>query len=627
MALSRILFLAVLIGLLAPHAGRSGVLNVSLFNSINLEVLSNGLESEQVGVGKIANWSLSVRWESDVPVSRFDVDDLDGDGSLEVLLLSHQNLLVTDGRNGKLKWRLDLGSIGREIISFLVIDDLDMDGVKDILLISPYCGMIYAVRLDGKLIWKFSLINDSGLYWDTCSSSPTYAVYSVSAEDLDGDGRRELLIYDHLSSSVVCLDPSGKLRWFFYPHRSVRTGKMPYYKSSEGAPEGGPQITADLDGDGKLETILTYYSNVYVLGENGDLEWHLDVGKEIVYVSTENLDGRGPLEIIIASDGKLHVAKYRKGIVWTSTIRRGCYIPCICSHDLDGDGYREVILACGDLLQVIDHKEGVIMSLKLKGLPYGRYHILTDLDKDENPEALVLTNEDRGNYLNVVEVGENGDGASYIELPSHDFIRYPPLTADVDGDGYDEILLVVPAGFDNSYLYVMNYSRGSIGVEWYLELHNSDFPLKLADVDGDGYIEILALKDSKLTVLDGIEAFLEVDTDHAITIKWALETSPLRDIPVSLEVVGESGNVIFRSNRTSGIISLDLHPGGYEAKILAGGREIKRIPFKVHLRPGSPSNLGRSSKRSPTLPTFLIPVILLLIGLWAVRIYLTRVRT
>ncbi|GEM_PF-6825858 len=576
MALSRILFLAVLIGLLAPHAGRSGVLNVSLFNSINLEVLSNGLESEQVGVGKIANWSLSVRWESDVPVSRFDVDDLDGDGSLEVLLLSHQNLLVTDGRNGKLKWRLDLGSIGREIISFLVIDDLDMDGVKDILLISPYCGMIYAVRLDGKLIWKFSLINDSGLYWDTCSSSPTYAVYSVSAEDLDGDGRRELLIYDHLSSSVVCLDPSGKLRWFFYPHRSVRTGKMPYYKSSEGAPEGGPQITADLDGDGKLETILTYYSNVYVLGENGDLEWHLDVGKEIVYVSTENLDGRGPLEIIIASDGKLHVAKYRKGIVWTSTIRRGCYIPCICSHDLDGDGYREVILACGDLLQVIDHKEGVIMSLKLKGLPYGRYHILTDLDKDENPEALVLTNEDRGNYLNVVEVGENGDGASYIELPSHDFIRYPPLTADVDGDGY---------------------------------------------------IEILALKDSKLTVLDGIEAFLEVDTDHAITIKWALETSPLRDIPVSLEVVGESGNVIFRSNRTSGIISLDLHPGGYEAKILAGGREIKRIPFKVHLRPGSPSNLGRSSKRSPTLPTFLIPVILLLIGLWAVRIYLTRVRT
>ncbi|HYG78732.1 MAG TPA: VCBS repeat-containing protein, partial [Pyrinomonadaceae bacterium] len=89
--------------------------------------------------------------ESDAPTGTLSAADLDGDGALEVLMLTRRGRLVAVGTtDGKIKWYTP----GATDASSAAFADLNSDGVLDVLVAG---GQDFARGFsgrDGSLIWK-----------------------------------------------------------------------------------------------------------------------------------------------------------------------------------------------------------------------------------------------------------------------------------------------------------------------------------------------------------------------------------------------------------------------------------------------------------------------------------------
>jgi outer membrane protein assembly factor BamB len=117
--------------------------------------------------------------------------------------------------------------------------------------------------------------------------------------DLDGDGRMEILMSLAADGMVHCYDgKTGEEKW---------SAAMPdgSYASS--------MVMKDLNGDGKPEAVFgTSAGNVYIMDGGGNFLWECHVGGGIGHVQLGDIDGDGKDEILVynAWTGNLHCLKY-----------------------------------------------------------------------------------------------------------------------------------------------------------------------------------------------------------------------------------------------------------------------------------------------------------------------------
>ncbi|MEA3255579.1 MAG: hypothetical protein U9Q22_07065, partial [Candidatus Altiarchaeota archaeon] len=258
---------------------------LAILASLNLIVLCNAESTEY----------MDLKWEysTDSAVVFVHVDDLDNDGSKEVITISSKGTsmggagwIYVLNEEGSLKWKYPLpGSI-----SAILIDDLNKDGKKDIIV--GVFSYVHVLDSNGNLTW----------------SSKTrfkYRIISLFAEDLDNDGSKELIAGTHGPRYRA----GGKL--FVINEKGYHEGKMQVDVISW----ANTLYVTDLDKNGLKEIIVgtdtygvhEYPSYIQVFNATSDEIWKYKTKKGIQSLSVYDLDGDGWDEILVGCQEYFYV--------------------------------------------------------------------------------------------------------------------------------------------------------------------------------------------------------------------------------------------------------------------------------------------------------------------------------
>jgi alpha-tubulin suppressor-like RCC1 family protein len=319
---------------------------------------------------------------------------------------------------------------------------------------------------------------------------------SPAVADLDVDGRPDVVwgAYD-----VVALNAGdGSLKW-----------------RGAGADRVWPGVVvADLTGNGTLEVVVARWDDVTVYNRSGGVVWRrtpLGVG-ELRTLAVADLEGDGSLEIVVgATDGDAFQVSVLGpgGAVRPGWPARhagepgngwGAFNQNVAVADMNGDGLKEVFVTQG-----------------------GHYVNAFDRNGNQLPTSALFDGIDPAGPKRWSEVGVHVEQA--VDLRGYancgvehrpDFGDSAPVTADVDGDGVPE-LIVVGSVYDCStyaglyqmpFIFRLDRTRWSGGgFDWTViptprpgsAPRSQDYNVietvvpnpAVADLDGDGRKEIV----------------------------------------------------------------------------------------------------------------------------------------
>jgi hypothetical protein len=275
----------------------------------------------------------SIIWSAplgDAHVNSPAIADIDGDGIGEIFVSSSYTTYAFRG-NGTLLWSYSAGYYRSNV----AVGDLGNDGTLEVVFVgysSSTGWRVFALRAtNGTSVWSFNLSNQG----------------NVALADLDNDGQLEVVVL-YQGGGVVALRHNGTPYW-------SRTF------TCTGDTRNSPTI-ADLDGDGRREVLIgcTYQRTVYALrGTDGSTLWSYSNAATQCQNSSRkigDIDGDGSLEVVLTSyhtgygpctscPYHLIVLNGATGTVeWTWNNPAGVGFEGLAIADVDNDGCMEVIV-------------------------------------------------------------------------------------------------------------------------------------------------------------------------------------------------------------------------------------------------------------------------------------------
>ncbi|MCK4328243.1 VCBS repeat-containing protein [candidate division WOR-3 bacterium] len=339
--------------------------------------------------------------------------DINGGDTIEVIVGSNDNFVyVLSGADGSVLWRHDTyGEVSRNKPT---LADIDGDGLDEVL-VGSYSGWFFALDGDGTVLWFFGI-----------PGSHTWN--SPAVGDLDNDGDLEVVIFTRSGWVFVLNGLDGSPVW------KRRLVEYPGVYEGQGSPSLG-----DLDGDFLLEIVIGTWSGVlYVLdGQNGNTVWSHSFDSYCLATPViVDIDDDDLPEVVVGAgwgDEKVYCFKCDGNIKWTASFPGyNPGKPSCSAADINGDGDIEILVAA----EVYSWVGGLIAALDKNGNELWRY---------ENYPQLAVNWSFKG-----------------------------PTIADVTGDGNLDIIwgtAIYPGGYYDGYVLVI--TKDELGVEGISEAENS----------------------------------------------------------------------------------------------------------------------------------------------------------
>lgn len=353
--------------------------------------------------------------------------------------------------------------------------------------------------------------------------------------DFDYDGQKEIWITGNTDEStegtVVALRPDGTEPYDLDGNATSYSGYAEIPWNAEATP-----VVADLLGNGeqciivptrndKGDNYIICYSSLDKDGDKlPDKLWETHIGKiysyrSVVVTDIDAPDGKGEKEIILRGENVntpvIVLDAHGKEKMRTGNTSGNFYgVPTVA--DLNGDGYKEII--CGS-------SDGKVYVWQHDGKPYLRSPFFSrpgqtlncsptvcDLDGDGEKEILITTRSTDLSYIYAIK--QNGscvgnfdhNAALPVSIPytgaANSGIEHPISVGDINGDGKLEVVVIghecVRAWTKEGSLVFDRSIPGLFPNEKYVI--NVACPL-LADVDGDGSIDIVFHQDNLIYAL------------------------------------------------------------------------------------------------------------------------------
>ncbi|MBN2147855.1 MAG: VCBS repeat-containing protein [Anaerolineales bacterium] len=496
--------------------GASNPLAADINRDGKVDIFANGYFGEYVwwendGTSAVENWSTHIITDVNQDLSSACLEDLDGDGDLDVAgALFNDNLYdVLD-----LIWLENITGEGTNwsqhaitttfLMAFaLFTADVDGDGDADMISDSSAPGLIW---------WENSAVD--GSVWSAHTILSHSFSHATSLGDVDGDGDVDILGNDHR-------DQEQALWW----------------ENSDGA--GGTWIehtidsshdytwvvrAADLDQDGDLDALgYTPYGDDLVWWENtaGDgaawaehiVEENLDEPSAVFAV---DLDLDGDLDLLGSEDGTTEQVCWwentaiHRNAAYTASEVIDAALPVwdVSTADVDGDGDLDLLGAATDHTTPTNGWLSWWRNVDGAGSAWTEVPVLVDgldgavavragdLDDDGDMDLLAA-----GWQEDDVAWFENDDGLG-DSWTRHDLITtydgaYTVAIADVDGDGDLDALA---GGSENATISWWENNRTDTGwAEHVVHYEHAHIirKIEVADVDRDGDVDVIGVSNGK----------------------------------------------------------------------------------------------------------------------------------
>jgi subtilase family serine protease len=437
-----------------------------------------------------------------------------------------------------------------------------------------------------------------------CGSGP----YFTSIADLDGDGKPDVVTINYYDGNISLfrnISTNGTLS--FAPRVDL--------PSFGGAPLG--LAVADVDGDGKLDLVVSDSSNSRVLvyrniSTVGTLTTNsfaapvaFSVGNSPVAVRVRDLDGDGRPDIVCVNSGD-NTLSILRNIGTAGSLTTNSFAPQVVlatgpePHDLvivdlDGDGKPDLaqVNYTPSFFSVFRNTSvpGVINTnsfaarVDFATSGEGDSIIVGDVDGDGKPDVIVglASGSAISVYRNLARPGslDTNSFAAEVDFPAPGWVRGVAL-GDLNGDGKPDISLIgeegnfmsvyqnvsTPGSFTNMSLA----SRVDYGAGW--DPHG----VMIGDLDGDGRPDIIFGNqyDSTLSIYQNIMPFggppviATQPTNQTVIVSGTANFSVTASgtPPLSYQWNFNGTNIVGATNTTLTLINVQVRQAGNYAVLV-----------------------------------------------------------
>ncbi len=277
----------------------------------------------------------------------------------------------------------------------------------------------------------------------------------------------------------------------------------------------------NFDGSGGEQALMPDYEALRVWRTNGTLNgWTNSFGAHLqdAQIVLADLDGDSRLEAVALgsdSNGNGYIFAWRGdgtqlnsnfpiAIANNGDNPQACPGPRVLVGDIDGDGKKEILAVevnSGSFnlrLFANDGSPRPWAAPPFELCPMGSI-VLADLDHNGKLEIILPVFTSQGTQLHVLQ--PDGSERPGWPLLLGGFSSAYVAVGDLNRDGHEEIVVSYNTGSNNNYLYVLNPDGTSYSSAWPRVASTTDIfgPVVLADIDGDGYPEIITVQNHSLS--------------------------------------------------------------------------------------------------------------------------------
>lgn len=414
-----------------------------------------------------------------------------------------------------------------------IVADLNADGNMEILVGNDIGETLCFSRNANNIVSLLWKVPGRGMMWQYSPSLD----YGVAVDDLNHDGNKEVIISgtDQSGSAIYLYDHKGKLLWKKgFPEiqggeMTAFDGNIAFYGTAQSSERKNRDVIVTVQR-GIAHGGKTYCLN----GNDGSIIWMLDrleadrgpgQGKPIdsgaggYVLSTYDIDGDGSDEVMCGYGNVVFFADSNDGTIKFKAFMRKVFldhynypahgyesfwIQQITPVPFNNDG--KIALACFNTMNAAGTMDtNGVLTWYPEQLDYNNrfWQCMANLDEDKKlwvVELSLRVSDNKPVLFAYDPVNGNSHPSFSIEMPDfHPTMASGtmPVACDVNGDGRDEIVISNDAG-----VYCIGLDKGKPVVLWKYPVPGCG-PVVVADVDSDGFIEIVAATENgKIIVLD-----------------------------------------------------------------------------------------------------------------------------